>query len=45
MKNTVVPIQGTNIVHPKIDPADEVGPKILNHKRLEDQLGREDQLW
>jgi len=31
-ENTVVPIQGINTVHPEVDPADEVGLKILNNK-------------
>ena len=42
-ENTVVPLQGTYTVHPEIGPADEVDLKILNHKCLENQLGRGDQ--
>ena len=28
-ENTVVPLQGTNTVHPKVDPAGEIEPEIL----------------
>jgi len=26
-ENTVVPLQGTNTIHPKVDPTDEVEPE------------------
>ena len=42
-KITVVPWQGTDTVHPEVDPADEVEPEILNHNCQGDQLGRGDQ--
>ena len=43
-ENTIVPLQGTDIVHPEVDSADKVEPKNSQPQCLGDQLGRGDQL-